>query len=37
MHFVTNCLALDAAVFTTVAGAGPDVAFRAGVGVLFGR
>jgi hypothetical protein len=37
MYFVTNYLALDAAVFTTVAGAGPDVAFRAGFSVLFGR
>jgi hypothetical protein len=37
MYFVTNRLALDAAVFTTLAGAGPDVAFRAGFSVLFGR
>ena len=37
MYFVTNRLALDAAVFTTVAGAGPDFAFRAGFSVLFGR
>jgi len=37
VYFVTNRLALDAAVFTTVAGAGPDFAFRAGFRVLFGR
>jgi Putative MetA-pathway of phenol degradation len=37
MYFVTNHLALDAAVFTTVAGAGPEIASRAGFSVLFGR
>jgi Putative MetA-pathway of phenol degradation len=37
MYFVTNHFALDAAVFTTVAGAGPEIASRAGFSVLFGR
>jgi Putative MetA-pathway of phenol degradation len=37
MYFVTNRLALDFAVFTTVAGAGPDFALRTGFSVLFGR
>jgi hypothetical protein len=37
MYFVTNHVALDAAVFTTLAGAGPNVALRAGVSILFGR
>lgn len=36
-YFVTDRFALDAAVFTTVAGAGPDLAVRAGFSVLFGR
>jgi Putative MetA-pathway of phenol degradation len=34
MYFVTNYLALDAAVFTTVAGARPDFAFRTGFSPL---
>jgi hypothetical protein len=37
MYFVTDRLALDAALFTTVAGAGPELAFCAGFSVLFGR
>ena len=36
MYFVTNRFALDAAVFTTVAGSGPDFALRAGFSLLFG-
>jgi hypothetical protein len=37
VYFLTNRFTLDAAVFTTAAGAGPDLTVRAGFSVLWGR